>query len=186
MRVLTPFVVVVGGELEEALHAGLLAPELLGHPVGVVGGESEEVLDAALRVVGQRIDARDVLLRAHDAHRRAALGERACAAHGGDHEPPVGGHERGREQAVRRQLDLEVDPAIDLDAARARSSSGSRQMSSTVSAPTSASRSAVACSEYRCSASSRSSAAARSSSHGTRSSSSRETAAPAPRPPWVT
>ena len=40
-----------------------------------------EVLEAALGVVGQRIDVRDVLLRAGDAHRRPALGERAGAAH---------------------------------------------------------------------------------------------------------
>ena len=59
---------------------------------GVLGGELEEVLQAALRVVGQRIDAHDVLLGAGDAHRRAALGERPGAAHGGDDDLLLGRH----------------------------------------------------------------------------------------------
>ena len=55
---------VVAGELEEALHGGLLAAELLGQLARVLGGELEEVAQAALGVVGQRIDADDVLLGA--------------------------------------------------------------------------------------------------------------------------
>ena len=61
---------------------GLLVRELLASAARVLGGVLEEVLEAALRVVGQRVDARDVLLRAGDAHRRAALGQRPRAAHG--------------------------------------------------------------------------------------------------------
>ena len=107
----------VAVELEEALHARLLAAELLGHAARVLGGDVEEVLQAALGVVGQRVHARDVLLGADDAHRRAALGERAGAADGGDDDPLLRRDERGREQPVRGQLDVERDPAVDLDAA---------------------------------------------------------------------
>src|SRR5215204_3077040 len=67
---------IVARELQEALHAGLLAAELLRHAMGMPGGRGEEVVEAALRVVGQRVHARDVLLRADDAERRAALGQR--------------------------------------------------------------------------------------------------------------
>ncbi|MGH2498993.1 MAG: hypothetical protein ACRDF0_02700 [Candidatus Limnocylindria bacterium] len=72
-----------------------------GHLARVLGGESQEVLEAALGVVGQRVHARDILLGAHDAHRRAALGERAGAAHGGDHDPLLGRDQRGGQEAVR-------------------------------------------------------------------------------------
>src|SRR5207247_5234424 len=71
---------VLAAELEEALDRELLMLEADGQEARVVGGALEEVLEAALRVVGQRIDVRDVLLRARDAERRAALGERARAA----------------------------------------------------------------------------------------------------------
>ena len=76
----------------------------------------EEVLEAALGVVGQRVDARDVLLRAHDPHRRAALGERPRAADGGDDDLLVGRDQRGGQQAVGGQADVELDPAVDVDA----------------------------------------------------------------------
>src|SRR4051794_9318874 len=66
---------VVAGELEEALYRRLLSPDPLRHLARVVGGRAHEVLQAALRVVGQRVHAHDVLLGAGDAHRRAALGE---------------------------------------------------------------------------------------------------------------
>ena len=103
----------------------------------------EEVLQAALGVVGQRVDARDVLLRAGDAHRRPALGQRPGAADGGRRRSaaraprarragagaPAGGR-RARRGGRRRTRD------------RASSSSGSRHTASTVSAATSASRSA--------------------------------------------
>ena len=54
--------------------------ELLGEGAGVLGRELEEVLEAALGVVGQGVDAGDVLLGAGDAQRRAPLGEGAGAA----------------------------------------------------------------------------------------------------------
>src|SRR4051812_38032487 len=94
-RTLSGFREVVAVELEEALHARLLTAELLGHAARVVGGDLEEVLQAALRVVRQRVHARDILLRTHDAHRRAALRERAGAAHGGDDDALLGRDERG-------------------------------------------------------------------------------------------
>ena len=154
-------------QLEEAPDRLLLAPELLADAARVLGGALEEVLQAALGVVGQRVDARDVLLRAGDPHRRLALRQRARAAHRGDDDPLVGRDERGGQQPVRGEPDVEPEPAVDAPRARcARSCSGSRQMSSTVSAASSASRSAQACSAYSCSASSRSSAAARSRSQG--------------------
>ena len=68
-----------------------------------------EVLQAALGVVGQRVDVRDVLLGAGDAHRRPALGERARAAHRRDGELPLGRDERDRHQPVGGQPDVEVD-----------------------------------------------------------------------------
>src|SRR5215218_4284198 len=42
---------VVAGELQEALHARLLATELLGHAARVIGRQLEEVLQAALRII---------------------------------------------------------------------------------------------------------------------------------------
>ena len=85
----------------------------------VIGGDGQEVLQAALGVVGQRVDARDVLLGADDPHRRAALGQRPGAADGGDDHPPLGRDERGRQQPVGGQADVELDAAVDLHA-RAR------------------------------------------------------------------
>ena len=99
MERLASFQEVVAVELEEALHARLLTAELLGHPARVLGRHLEEVLQAALRVVGQRVDARDVLLSAHDPHRRPALGERARTAHGGDDDALLGRGQRGGEGA---------------------------------------------------------------------------------------
>ena len=75
----------------------------------------EEVLEAALGVVGQRVDARDVLLGAGDAHRRPACRERARAAHRRHDEPALGRDERHRQQAVRGQVDVEIDRAHDRD-----------------------------------------------------------------------
>src|SRR2546421_12846456 len=63
-------------EREEAADRRLLVVEAVGELPRVVGGEAGEVLEAALGVVGQRVHARDVLLRARDAHRGQALGER--------------------------------------------------------------------------------------------------------------
>ena len=73
-------------ELQEALDRGLLVIEPLGERVSVLGGHLKEVLDAALGVIGERIDAREVLLGARDPERRAALGERARPAHRRDDE----------------------------------------------------------------------------------------------------
>ena len=61
-----------------------------------------EVLEAALGVVGQRIDVRDVLLGAGDAHRRAALGQRARAAHRRHGDVLLGRDEGDRHEAVGR------------------------------------------------------------------------------------
>ena len=116
-------------------------------PAGVLGGALGEVLQAALGVVGQRIDVRDVLLGAGDAQRRAALGERPRAAHRHDGDVPLGRHERDRHQAMGGQAHAQVDRAVDADAPLRRvARSGSRQTASTVSAASSASRSARACS----------------------------------------
>ena len=77
--------------------------ELLGQRAGVVGRGVEEVLQAALGVVGQRIDAGDVLLGAGDPDRRTTLGQRARAAHRRDDEVAVGRHERGGQEPVGGQ-----------------------------------------------------------------------------------
>ena len=84
--------------------------EALGHRGGRARRRSaSEVLQAALGVVGQRVDARDVLLGAGDAHRRAALGQRARAAHGRHRDVLLGRDERDRHQAVGRQAHVQVD-----------------------------------------------------------------------------
>ena len=57
---------------------------------GVLGRDVEEVLEAGLGLLGERVHAGDVLLGARDAQRRAALGERARAAHRGDDDPALG------------------------------------------------------------------------------------------------
>src|SRR5436305_15235727 len=74
-RPLPGFGEVLAAELQEAAHARLLALDPLGQAAGVPGGALGEVLKAALRVIGERVDVRDVLLRTGDAQRRAALGE---------------------------------------------------------------------------------------------------------------
>ena len=102
-------------ELEEALDGGLLAADLLRQLARVLGGEHEEVLEAALRIVRQRIDAHDVLLADGDPHRRAALGERAGAADGGHDDLLLRRDERGRQQPVRGQAHVELEPAVDAD-----------------------------------------------------------------------
>src|ERR1700754_1448069 len=94
---------VLAGELEEALDRRLLATELLGELARVLGGERQEVLEAALRIVRQRIDARDVLLADGDPHRRPALGQRARAADGGHDDLLLRRDERRRQQALRGQ-----------------------------------------------------------------------------------
>ena len=51
--------------------------EPLAKRPGMLGRELEKVLDAALRVIGERIHAAEVLLGARDPERWPALGERA-------------------------------------------------------------------------------------------------------------
>ncbi len=81
---------VVAGQLEETRDRRLLALQALGHAARMIGGHGQEVVQAALGVVGQRVDAGDVLLGADDPHRRAALGQRPGAADGRDDHPPLG------------------------------------------------------------------------------------------------
>ena len=71
---------VVAAELEEAHDRGVLVIEPLGGPARMHGGALLEVLEAALGVVGELVDVREVLLGADDAQGRPALGERAGAA----------------------------------------------------------------------------------------------------------
>ncbi len=89
--------------------------EPLGERERVLGGEPEEVLDTPLGIVGERIDASDVLLRAGDPHRRAPVGQRPRAAHRRDDELGLRGHQRRRQQPVGRQAHRELDRVIDGD-----------------------------------------------------------------------
>src|SRR2546423_15698360 len=67
----------VAVDLQEALDRGLPVLERLGQPLRVVGRQGEKVVQAPLRVVRQRVDARDVPLGAGDPQRWPAIGERA-------------------------------------------------------------------------------------------------------------
>ena len=58
--------------------------------------ELQELLDAALGVVGERIDAGELLLSAGDPERRSSIGERAGAAHRRDHDLGLGRDQRRR------------------------------------------------------------------------------------------
>src|SRR3954451_15422694 len=94
---------VLAAELQEAAHALLLALDALGEATRVLGRALGEVLEAELRIVGQRVHVRDVLLGARDPERRAALGERSRAADGRDGQALLRRDEGDRHQPVRRQ-----------------------------------------------------------------------------------
>ena len=156
---------VLARELEEALHRGLLAAELLGQLAGVLGGELRGSPPGS--APGRP---------AADRRGRRPAGRRRSPSAGGPR-PAAGRCRRRSRRSASRARSSAVGSSRCAGRRRSswirrstrmwswtRSSNGSRQMSSTVSAPTSASRSAPACSANRCSASSRSSAAARSRS----------------------
>jgi hypothetical protein len=91
--------------------------EPLGERTRVLGGGRKEVLDAPLGVIGQRIHAREVLLRACDAERRLALGEGPRPAHGGDDQLRFGRYERRRQQPGGGEADRQVERVIHLHGA---------------------------------------------------------------------
>ena len=82
-------------ELEEALDRELLLLEADAELAGVIGRALEEVLEAALGVVGQRVDVRDVLLGRSDRVKVLASEPGTLAFFRGRYSlhrvPPIGG-----------------------------------------------------------------------------------------------